>query len=219
MSTDPLDEVQRSASAGDVEGARNGLVRVLRADPQNIAAWELLATLVDDPDKRASCYRQILRIDPGNSQIAARLAALANQAPAASAEETSSIGKPRTLRCQQCGGAMEVRFAGELRDKRAVCGFCGSEIDLPDAFQRVETQHDHQHRPWGSHTVDTLLVETRIDYGADRQPAQDTPDIDEIRQLLREKGPDALNADTVQRLEEAGFTVSASLTAGVRFRR
>lgn len=38
----------------------------------------------------------------------------------------------RSLICPQCGGTMEVRYVGILRDKRLVCHYCRTEIDLPD---------------------------------------------------------------------------------------
>jgi hypothetical protein len=205
-----FDKVRQRINAGDREGARRELVRALRADPQNVAAWELLATVLDDPPKQADCYRQILRVDPRHSQAAASLAALMGQAATPAAPEGQS------LRCQQCGGAMDMRFVGEMRDKRAVCPFCGHQVDVPDTYQRVERRHDHESRPWGSHTVDTLLVETRTDHGAAGQPVTDFPEIDDLRRRFREEGLEALNDDVVQELKDAGFTVSASVTTDVQ---
>jgi hypothetical protein len=37
-----------------------------------------------------------------------------------------------------------------MRDKRAVCPFCGHQVDVPDTYQRVERRHDHESRPGGS---------------------------------------------------------------------
>lgn len=41
--------------------------------------------------------------------------------------------RKQALICPQCGGTMKVRFIGPQQDKRAVCLYCRSEIDLPDA--------------------------------------------------------------------------------------
>jgi hypothetical protein len=37
-----------------------------------------------------------------------------------------------------------VRFVGELRDKRAVCRHCGSQVDLPDTYRRVQRRHEQE---------------------------------------------------------------------------
>lgn len=139
MSSDPLDAIRQQISAGDLDGARLKVVRLLHADPENVAAWELLGTLMDDPAKAADCYRQILRIDPHHSQAAARLAALAGQTAVPVSQGTPSRSEEPKLRCQQCGAVMEVRFIGEMREKRAVCLFCGHQVDVPDTFQSAES--------------------------------------------------------------------------------
>lgn len=78
---DPLDAVRRRIEAGDREGARRALASLVRAEPQNVAAWALLADLLEDPARQADCYRQILRLDPGNRQAAAQLRARTGEAP------------------------------------------------------------------------------------------------------------------------------------------
>ena len=78
---DSLNTVRQRIETGDREGAKRELGSILRADPQNVAAWALLAPLLVDPAQQADCYRQILRMDPGNREAAARLRALAGQAP------------------------------------------------------------------------------------------------------------------------------------------
>jgi len=61
---DPLDAVRRLITASDREGAKRALGSILRADPQNVSAWAMLAPLLKDPAQQADCYRQILRIEP-----------------------------------------------------------------------------------------------------------------------------------------------------------
>jgi hypothetical protein len=216
VSVEPLGSIRQHLEVGDQDAARRELVAALRANPQDVSCWELLATLLDDPARKADCYRQILRIDPQHSHAAASLAALTSAPPSEPVHDVPAVKRRPALRCQGCGGTLDIRFIGEMRDKRAVCPFCGNEVDLPDSFQRVERQRDHEQRPWGSRTVDTVYVETRVDHGSEGQPAHPVPDIDTIRQTLQEEGPTGLDEETLQKLDDAGFTVSTSATAGVR---
>ena len=91
---DPLDAVRRLITASDREGAKRALGSILRADPQNVAAWALLAPLLVDPAQQADCYRQILRMHPGNREAAARLRALADRPPQASPRDQSASSSP-----------------------------------------------------------------------------------------------------------------------------
>ena len=89
---DPLDAVRRLITASDREGAKRALGSILRADPQNVSAWAMLAPLLKDPAQQADCYRQILRIEPHDREAATRLRALAGQAPP---PETGGDRQPR----------------------------------------------------------------------------------------------------------------------------
>jgi hypothetical protein len=61
-----LDLAKRLLEFGDKAGAVKELTRMLQADPDDIDAWFLMVDAIDEPDKKTDCYRQILRIDPGN---------------------------------------------------------------------------------------------------------------------------------------------------------
>jgi DNA-directed RNA polymerase subunit M/transcription elongation factor TFIIS len=165
---DPLDTVKRRIEAGDREGARRTLFQALRVDPYNVAAWALLATVLDDPDKQADCYRRILALDPGNREVAEKLRQITGGPP-----QTPPSSETGPLQCPQCGGVMEVRFAESLRDKRAVCPYCGTEVDLPDAYQRIQRQREEARHPWGSRTVEETVIEARSDH------PEGLPDLDE----------------------------------------
>jgi len=78
---DSLNTVRQRIETGDREGAKRELGSILRADPQNVSAWAMLAPLLKDPAQQADCYRQILRIEPHDREAATRLRALAGQAP------------------------------------------------------------------------------------------------------------------------------------------
>jgi hypothetical protein len=154
-----LETARRFIAAGDSEGARRALFQVLNSDPNNAVAWALLVTVLDDPERQAHCYRRILALEPGNREAAERLRQLTGESP----PHSSSTEAP-PLRCPQCAGAFEVRFVGRMRDKRALCRHCGTEVDLPDTFQRVEQQREREQHRWGTRTVDRAVVETRSDH-------------------------------------------------------
>jgi len=44
---------------------------------------------------------------------------------------------PQQVKCPNCGSMMNLEFAGDLNDKRAICRFCGTTFDVPDSFTRV----------------------------------------------------------------------------------
>lgn len=191
-----LDIARHCTKIGDRNGARRALFRILNADPYNVQAWRLLATVLNDPERQAHCYRRVLALDPGDQEAAQALyqltgeLAVTGQRPAS--RETKKPSPPRSeskpLRCPQCGGAMVVRFVGRLRDKRAACQFCGSEVDLPDAYQRVDRQRQQEHRSWGICEIDRTLVETRSDH-PDGLPTGVVPEtLDELLQLLEAYG-------------------------------
>jgi RNA polymerase subunit RPABC4/transcription elongation factor Spt4 len=119
------------------------------------------------------------------------------------------------LRCGQCGGVMEVRYIGEMRDKRAVCPYCGTEVNLPDTFRRVERTRDREEHPWGSRSVETVQVETRSDHGPGVRGAPLAPEIDELRERLRERGAHFADDDideVIRELGRRGYTVSTRRT-------
>lgn len=64
-----LDDIQALIHRGERRLAQRDLARLLKSDPLNLAAWLLLARLLDDPLRKADCYRHALEIDPQN-QIA-----------------------------------------------------------------------------------------------------------------------------------------------------
>lgn len=81
MEADRLERIKHRINAGDREGARLELADLLQSDEDNVDAWALLAILLRDPVEQAECYRQILRVDPGNTQAATWLESLMRQIP------------------------------------------------------------------------------------------------------------------------------------------
>lgn len=94
-----LQSIKQQIVKGNHEEARSRLVDYLRAEPDDADAWALLALLAREPAEQLQCYRQVLRIDPGNRQAATwvhSLSALASQSTgqrAASADHSASQRK------------------------------------------------------------------------------------------------------------------------------
>jgi len=65
--------------SGDHPAAKKILVGILNKNPENVSAWELLANLVEDRNQKVDCYRQVLRLDPGNQLAVTQLAELEDQ--------------------------------------------------------------------------------------------------------------------------------------------
>jgi uncharacterized protein (DUF983 family) len=187
-----LDIARHCIRIGDQNGAKRALFRVLNADPYNVRAWRLLATVLDDPERQAHCYRRVVALDPGDHEAAQALHQLTGETPFTDERPpTGETKKPsplrskrKPLRCPQCGGAMVVRFVGRMRDKRAACQFCASEVDLPDAYQRVDRQRQQEHRPWGIREIDRTLVETRSDHPNGLPTGVIPETLDELLQLV-----------------------------------
>jgi hypothetical protein len=61
-----LDEIRALVRHGERRSAQRDLARLLKSEPSNLEAWLLLAQLVNDPIRKADCYRRVLEIDPVN---------------------------------------------------------------------------------------------------------------------------------------------------------
>jgi len=148
----------------------------IRKNPDDIDAWKAILTLVNDPKKKQDCQEQISRI----------------------------IAKQQSpIICPQCGAGMTVYFAGELHDKRAKCPFCGTDVDILDAYSRTVVE---KKAGFGQ-----LLPETNVttyERSADNNGATITSD--EIDKLIMEKGLIAarkeLEARGIKDLKISGFS-------------
>jgi hypothetical protein len=124
----------------------------IKNDPNDLEAWKSILELVDDPKKKRDCQEQIDGITAGQ------------QSP---------------IICPQCGAGMNIYFAGELRDKRAKCPFCGTEIDIPDSYSKVVIKkRTGQILP----ETEAVIYERRFDNNGA------SIDVEEINQLIMEKG-------------------------------
>lgn len=91
---DAFDPIRQQINAGDHEGARLALRQLLKTAPDDIDAWALLAILLSDPAEKAECYRQILRVNPGDRHAAMWLEALEPEIRRSSAHSISAGRRP-----------------------------------------------------------------------------------------------------------------------------
>mgnify|MGYP001821045601 FL=1 len=71
-----------AARAGDKSTARQLLTQVIQDDPGSEAAWLWLSSVLDTPQGRAHCLRQVLALNPRNQTAQKGLAALEVAPPA-----------------------------------------------------------------------------------------------------------------------------------------
>jgi len=196
MSTD-LEELKKQGETGNLKAARDALMALTTEDPLNKNAWELLASISEDPYIRAECYRHLLQIDPGDRQAATRLLEVSAQIQSASPLEKPIHEFDPILYCKRCGGSAEVHFVGDLHDKRAICSYCGTEVDLPDSYSRIQKLREHRTLPGGSEQpIEKTVVETRHDGTSDTGAFENyPPELQKIIQTLKEKGPEAFTQE------------------------
>jgi hypothetical protein len=148
----------------------------IRKNPDDLDAWKAILALVNDPKKKQDCQEQIDRI------------IVKQQSP---------------IICPQCGAGMTVYFSGELHDKHAKCPFCGTDVDILDAYSRtvVEKKAGFGH----------LLPETNVttyERRSDNNGATITSE--EIDKLIMEKGLKAarkeLETRGIKDLKISGFS-------------
>jgi len=124
---DALATIQQQAETGDRAGARQAAIALLRAEPQNVRAWLVLATLLDDPAQQAQCYKRVLRLAPGHPQATTLLARLQSPPPAVTVPPPTTA---TSLTCPHCGASVIVALGDALRATRAFCERCGQEFPL-----------------------------------------------------------------------------------------
>jgi hypothetical protein len=201
-----LEEIKRHIDTGDLEAARHSLSLLTSTDPLNSIAWELLASITDDPIERAECYRHILQIDPENRPVAAKFLEISSQIQGPSLQERSVEGNDPFLYCKGCGGPAEVHFVGSIQDRSAICSYCGTEVDLPDSYHHIQDLRI-QNR--------LSAVDDHVPTGKKITPKQDglpilgdtesyPPELQKIIQILNEKGTEGLSNDHIIKLRETG---------------
>jgi hypothetical protein len=113
------------------------------------------------------------------------------------------------LRCPQCGGELEVQFVGDMRDKRAFCRHCGTEIDIPDTYQRVNKKRSSEWKISGMQSVEDTLIESRSDRSENSNESKPLPpEIQKIMKQIKKRGVEAINAQSLRTLKFHGVRLS-----------
>lgn len=82
------------AKAGQRYEARQIVTRILVAEKDNASAWLVMAQLVADREQAIDCLRQVMRLQPDNERVRARLAYLEEMAARPQAAKPSSTVSP-----------------------------------------------------------------------------------------------------------------------------
>jgi len=61
-----IDDIKDLLIQGDKEGAIKMLVSSLRLNGNDVEMWLLLSEVVDDPEKKRDCFKQVLKLSPNN---------------------------------------------------------------------------------------------------------------------------------------------------------
>ncbi len=78
-SSELIDKAITEAKTGNKAGAKKILAQVVKNEPGNARAWDLLSRVVEDKDQIIYCLNQVLKISPDNPQAKARLQKLQGQ--------------------------------------------------------------------------------------------------------------------------------------------
>jgi hypothetical protein len=175
-------------------------------------AWELLASITDDPNERAECYRHVLQIDPENRPIAAKLLEISSQIQGTPPQGRSDEGNDPLLYCKECGGPAEVHFVGSMWDESAICSYCGTEVDLPDSYHRIsKLRLQNRLSAIDDHaTIGKKPIPQHDEFPEPGDTESYPLELQKIIQILKEKGAEGLSDDHIIKLGESGVVLSFS---------
>jgi hypothetical protein len=123
-----LQDATNALQQGNKAFAMGILASVVKSEPSNEAAWLMLASVLDDNDKKRHCLGHVLAINPSNSQAALELLRLQQPvvppfpAPPA-APKPSSI---ESAQCPKCGAPVDVTPGRESLH----CTYCGAGLRI-----------------------------------------------------------------------------------------
>jgi hypothetical protein len=205
-----LEPIIELMNSGDYEGAEHALVTLVSVESQNPDAWMLLGHLREEPSQKADCYRRVLRIDPGNERARDRLQKLMKET-GKSLHRWDFPKEEKLLRCPKCSAAMNVGYIGDMKDKRVICTFCGTEIDLPDSFKRETHKPTGEQGVISSRIVDETTIETRDDGRSEvEEETSGAAEVQEMIELLEQQGITELDIDFLKKLQSHGISLSVN---------
>jgi hypothetical protein len=179
----------------------------IKKHPENKEAWWLMLSMVDGKAKKADCYRQILKLDPNDVIARAHFDALLEVDVDEERIEVSDETPDKSLpdRCPNCAGDLDIHFIGELKDKWAVCPYCQTKIDLPDAFRRVKRISEEHERKGKKTRVETTVIETRGDKQIDFENLP--PEVQELLKDGTSDGSGKLRREILEKVTKGGIAI------------
>ena len=135
------DDLQSSIAyikSGNRTAGQQLLMKVIKADPKNEAAWLWMASAVDDLERKKECLQKVLQINPSNEVAKKALPKIESLMPPAPVEPPTledTASKPAQ------GGASAADWVGSI-DREHV----SQEAGLPDSLTEME-EADTEPRP------------------------------------------------------------------------
>lgn len=85
-------------------------------------------------------------------------------------DQSGSSPAPKTMNCPTCGYLMEIKYVGDMKDKKAVCPACNTKVDLDDSFARTHRKITRKKGLFGSQEVEEIISEERSDFKGNQPP-------------------------------------------------
>jgi hypothetical protein len=144
------DELVRQAVAqakvGNKTEARKLATRAIKADPNNVSAWVVMAQVVGDKAKAIDCLQTVLQLEPGHPWATLHLNRLKyGDAPAQPVSSALSRGeaRPAAMPAEEPEDESEPDLMRDLRE-RAPSTFDMRVEDLGDYVRPIDTRTDVQ---------------------------------------------------------------------------
>lgn len=203
-----LEPIIQHINAGNYETAERALESFLLHNPKIIDAWMLLGNLSDDLSRKMECYRQVLIIDPGNHRAEQRLAAVKKQIQEMPVEELPVPKSHGPVRCPHCDAVMEIRHNGSKESEHAFCVYCGTEVDLAEAF-RHKTRLTLEQRLQGKRAAGEITRNGSSNGSHDlKVNGSVPPELIEMLDILKKSGPEGISRDYLEKLRANGIHIT-----------
>ncbi len=129
MSDEQLERGVKALRDGDKRTARRVFGQVVGGDPDNLAAWWYLAAVLDDPEQKTHCLRQVLRLRPDHVEATRMLSQL--QRRFGQATPSTGTKRPAIVDAQEAGDGLAV--VPERREEKQVETGTESEPAAPSS--------------------------------------------------------------------------------------
>jgi hypothetical protein len=143
--TQTLQDATEALQQGNKNLAMGILAAVVKSEPSNETAWLMLASVLDDKDKKQHCLGRVLAINPRNETAQRGLAALQQLAQAPPRAVSQPLQPVETSvdalqRVRQIDNQSEKKCpycAEAIKFEAVVCRFCGRDLRTGQPSQQV----------------------------------------------------------------------------------